>query len=1690
MHASFKSGPAILGLLLVLAAVLLPRPAAAQLEDYDPSWYDPDAPHLRIAVVEDGVYAVGLDRLESAGLPASVDRSTLRLIENGREVPIEVRDDSVYFVGQRNRGTDELWAYAGRTRADRRAAQSSPYRSLYSDTTYYWMTWGGAEGRRYRPAAGPESTAPTTALPDTLHREADNRYYLGRSFQSGSPLYVPSEGYYWRRFQHNSAGTLSLETSLAVGRRQSTADSLELEVRFDAETSSCHRVQVQAELLQADASTAFETVGTVEWRGAARQDFVGRVAQDRVPAGGLDVRIRSVNETFSSSACPSPSSAPNYVLLDYVEARYTRTLEARGGAQHFRAPRAQVYTFGVSGYTSGTAVAYNPDAGRRFALSLSGGSGTFTDTTGAAGTSYWVVGPGGTKRPAAVLPDEPSNWAGLGNGADYVILTTSGLLPSARELADYRRTQSGYDVEIVRVQNVFDEFDYGRPTPIAIRRFVRRSQQWSEGAPRFLTIFGDAQYPIYTGDIDERRPPWNVPSFGYSPSDGWYAMQESGPTDWSESLAVGRIPVRSNEQGSQFVEKLRTYESASPAPWQKRALLLAGGTSRSEQQTLQDYSNLWGSIASDTLLAVAPGDTLRPRFGADTLRYYKQSTDALDATFQDSLSTAIARGAGWLNYFGHSGAQTWEIVTDPPSEFDNAGRLPVAVSLACRTGSFAGGRFEVKSAPSLGEQLVVGSVRGDGTLEPGAQNGSIAHWGSSALGNIRPSARLNTALTERVFADSMRVLGEAIRQAKAEIAEGFGTSSLYRRHLLQYGLIGDPATQLVLPDRTDPRLSTEQISLSPSAPTPSQPLNVAVRVQNLGLYPADSVGLRFAWERPDGSRAVRTRTLPPFPLRKNVEFEFDLDERALGTNTFRATVDPANEYAEVSEANNTATRTQVVFDTGLELLEPVRSGVAASTTPTLRFNVVRRSTQEASIEAELDTIPSFDSPARQTATLSVSGVEGTWEPAPLTEGETYFWRVRTAGSDGPSVWRQGSFTVRDGLDGTAWAQRGRLFQENAGDRLSWSNGAWRFDAFPIQVQAFSDRTGATTGPNGFTLNASRNYLYLAFGFGVLVLDGETGEVKAAESFPTYDLADRFEDPEIGDQQQAVDALRRFLDTNVASGDHVFVRTRHFAREGGGAIPSEVVSLFQNLGSSTSEPAAYSAAIDTIGYNHLWTLYARKGRPSASVEQVSPPSEAGEVKSLAYERTLDFSYPRGQTVTPAIGPASDWEALSWSVASSGPDSRLEVDVLARDSTVLIDGVEGLSSNEQPLDGIDAQAHPYVRLRATFVDSTRRVPPQLNRWRIAYTGVPEIVSDPTRLQAIPDTSKEGADYDVTLPVYNLGPVATSGPVRVRFELTDAQNRVVPLATDTLSALAPGDSAAAALELATDRYVGSNLLSATAESDGPPERYAYNNTALRNFYVEGDRTPPSVKVLFQGREIPPTFTNDLQDPALPFVTTAPTMEIVASDNNPNYSLADTSYFEVYLKPGAPQRGPSIPTLSEFRRVPFRPGLLELETESDRPDEARIVYTPDFSEAADSAESQTYTLKVEAEDAQGNALEPYQGSFRVQGEQVIEDLYPYPNPMSRHTTFAFRIRGGSRAPDDFRLRIYTLSGRLVREFTGSAVNDGRGLRAAGWNLLRWNGRDADGDRVATGVYLYRVRMKGEDGTWEGDVEKIAVIR
>ncbi len=1657
-----------------------PPPASEASLPPDPAsdWHDGDAPYIRIAVVEDGVYAVSRTALEDAGLPADTDPATFRLIENGSEIPIAVDgSDRIRFVGQRNRGTDELWAYNGNA-----SAQSSDQRSLYTDTTYYWLTWGGENGQRYQSATSPASPTTRVTIRDQVHLEEDQRFYLGRPFESENPLYLSGEGYYWREFRHSTTDRQEFETTLPVGRRvPSSAESLNLRVQLNSSSASCHRVELFAEVLQS-GSPSFVKFDDVEWRGYDKRALTATLPQSQVPASGLRIRVESSNGSFSDSSCPDPTRNPNYVLLDFVSADYTRTLTADGGEQVFAPPAAEATTFELDGYASGSVRVFHPASGKTWAVPVNSGTASFSDAPSTTTGAYYAIAPGSERAPAALLPDTPSNWSDPNaNGADYVILTTRSLRSSADQLAEYRRMHNGFEVAVVEVQDVYDEFDYGRSTPVAIRRFVRTTQSWTGGAPRFLAIWGDAQYPIYTDDeIEERRPFWSVNSFGFPPSDGWFAMQKEGPSDWSELLAVGRIPIRSNEQGEGFLDKLTTYEAAPRDRWQQRMLLLAGGTSTFEQQQLQTYSNRWGERATGR--STPQGDTLYPA-GMDSVRYYKSINDPLDVSFQDSLAKDLREGVGWLNYFGHSAAQTWEIVTEPPSQFGNAGRLPMVVSLGCRTGSFAGGRYEVRSAPSLGEQLVVGSIDASGAVEPGAENGSIAHWGSSALGNLRPSAILNDALIDRVFRDTTHVIGLAIQQAKADIASQYANSQTYVRHLLQYGLLGDPATTLALPDQPDFHLSERLLRTSPSAPTPSGRLQLDVGLQNRGLVPSDSVHLRLRWTLPNGETQEETRRIPRFALESEQRYTFDLDEATIGTNTFEVEADPMNQVQELNESDNRAETRPVIFSRGLELISPTNQAAVLTPSPTFRVNLIRQTQAPLPVEIQVDTTDTFASPILQSTSQTASDVVLDWTPThPLLDGETYYWRARVGGSS-PGVWKTSTFSVAS-TQAASWRQFGAFFDANENVRLERNRQTWSFSPFTINVRAYGQRSSSPSD-YGFNIGGSDSYIFLGLGYGVLVLDGTSGEVKAVDEFTTYDLQPQFEYALVnGELQEAIDALRGFLDTHVESGDYVFVHTRHLGREGsfGTTIQQEVKDLFRNLGTAPS-PSPYSTYIDTLEYDDAWVFSAQKGDPSSVEERVLPAGTDGRTRQIELSRDVTFRRGAGTTVTPLIGPATSWEALRWT-GTTNASSEIQVEVLAPDSTRLLGPFSG-ETGAEALSSIDANQYPSIRLRGTLSDAAEREAPQLERWEVDYAGVPEITVDPSALFVVADTIQQGDDIPLSLPVANLG--ATASPsVIVTYTFTGSDNVQQVVARDTLAGLEPDGRTQSNVNLSTRNVDGQTLLNATA-SVAAPERLTFNNTGVRNFRVITDNSPPRLSVFSDGRQLqarPAVDDLNLKDARLPFVSLQPTMEIRIEDENPFFAIDDTSNVDVFLSEGLPSTGTGF--LSTYQQIPFSGGDLQFTPSNPEGgmQEALVTYTPDFTNR-----DSTYTMRVEATDGSDNEMEPYEVSFRVQSEQVIRDVYPYPNPMSTSTTFAFRVEGG-RTEDlgNFRLRIYTVSGQLIREFDRRdlQVNDLR----VGWNLLPWDGRDEDGDQVATGVYLYRVSVEGSDGTFTGDVEKVAVIR
>lgn len=1607
---------------LLVAVLLFSSTSAAQ--NFDPSWYDASASYVKIGVASDGVYSVSGSDLAAAGVSiASVNPDNLQLFERGVEIPIDVNasgstllpGDTFVFSGRRNTGEDELWLYDfDATR------QNSDYHSLFTDTTHYWLRYDAAPGLRYSPGSAGTPGSTISRILRTSRFEAENIYFPGGGTSAGNPIYSKGEGFYTQSIRHNtSQNILTANRILPLpGATGLNTDSVTVSVLLASETVSRHIVTLSVRT----TGGAYTDVGTADWIGVDSRTITATIAQSDLDSPDeIDLQLTSFNNFGSAT--------PNNLFVDWFNAEYDSDLEPADGYLSFSVSGSGTTGLSFTGLAA-TGTLYDTSTRTAYPVAATGGTAIVAvELQGMHEFVYYDSGTGDT--PIHFQIDTSSDLASTSNSAEYVILATPATLASAQNLATYRSTAAGgaHSTMIVMIDDVFDQFDYGRPTPVAIRRFVRASQEWSTRA-LFLTIWGDGIYPLK----ERPRHDWEIPSFGHTASDGWFAMQNVSMVDYAESIAIGRLPIRDNVQGNIFVDKVSDYESQPLDLWQKNAMYLVGGVNDSERFRLQSHALPWSAEASGNPVQM------------DTLHFFKTSSNVLDPTFKDSLQAAFVEGASWLTYFGHSATQTWEIVTDPPAQFDNAGRLPIVLSLGCFTGDFATGDGSTSDILSFSEQLVIQSL-----------NGSIAHWGASASGTISASARLGDEIHQSVFSDTLRVLGEALRVAKSRVNEQLSDPNTVK-HLLQYGLIGDPATQIALPSKPELRIRPSQLLVTPLAPTPADlEATLAVDVQNVGLA-VDSLDIQVQHISPDGSEPkVLTHRIGPFRIRETEEFSLQLLDSSIGDNQVIVTVDPSNNYEEEDELNNTASQNFTVFSSGLAITEPYPFALFPSTDVTLRVSAATTSNSEIPVIFQLDTDPDFNSADRQQFSATTSGGAAEWSVTNLVSGETYFWRARVDDPQQTDVWNDGSFTTRSDLGQTGWYQSGQQFESTTTDDLvNWEDSVWVHNTYSLDVSASSER-GSGLDKGQFVVN-SNIYERLGLGFGLLILDASSGSVKASGSMPTYE--NTFEDPNLAFQE--LDSLVSLID----SGDYYFVRTRHLGNSmGETVIPDSIKSIFQSLGST---------AIDTLTYQHLWIAKGRSGFPDEFEEFVVAPGGTNEI-TLPF--TAVFTFEEGIVDSRRVGPAKSWISANYEQELENPDGSIRFEILTDDLSSVI--ASATTPGDLDLSGVDAQENPYLRFRATITDSSHLATPQLVSWYAAFEQIADLAIDPTSFILSSDSLLVGEPLQVSLTIRNLSDEPADSVV-VDVFIVDNNNESELVAADTLTAFSGSQDFSYTFE--SNDLIGSNNVRVDVRQPGLAEPVRINNIAVQTFVVSADGTPPEFAVLVDGESLPhdPDPVVNLQDPSLAFVSLNPLIEIDIMDNNEFISLdGDTSIVQVTL---------------DDRRIPFGDLTVARDEGSASPSRLSLSFTPDLS-GSDS----THTLNVVIEDASGNEAEgsPYQAHFRTQNALEIESVYPYPNPMSTYTNFAFQVRGAT--PDDIgrmRLRIFTINGALVREFNltddPSALESGA-LRV-GWNKLRWDGTDQDGDPVATGVYLYKVYLESSSGSLDlskgSDVEKVVVIR
>ena len=109
----------------------------------------------------------------------------------------------------------------------------------------------------------------------------------------------------------------------------------------------------------------------------------------------------------------------------------------------------------------------------------------------------------------------------------------------------------------------------------------------------------------------------------------------------------------------------------------------------------------------------------------------------------------------------------------------------------------------------------------------------------------------------------------------------------------------------------------------------------------------------------------------------------------------------------------------------------------------------------------------------------------------------------------------------------------------------------------------------------------------------------------------------------------------------------------------------------------------------------------------------------------------------------------------------------------------------------------------------------------------------------------------------------------------------------------------------------------------------------------------------------------------------------------------------------------------------------------------------------------------------------------FEVKNEEElsIDHVLNYPNPFTTYTEFWFE-HNQALSTLNVQVQIYTVSGRLVKSIHETVQTDGYRSEP-----IAWDGKDDFGDRLARGVYVYKLRVQTNDGTSVEKFEKLVIL-
>ncbi len=697
----------------------------------------------------------------------------------------------IYFNGERNGSFDpgDYFEFYGQKNFGREG-----YQDGYTAENVYTLKISDNWGARMAVESGgiretnPQNYIKPTSFQQTIHFEEQNTF----SSLSTYPSQYREDLWFWKTIRAPDLSVTPFELQYPDQRQGRTFDA-EILVLGSTDIGSAepdHHARIRV-------NSAF--INSHRWRGQREQLFTN---QDYLANQALN---HKTNYLYIDMPGDTPAGNMEAILLDYFSITYWREYKTNEDYIKFTKPANQpsgLYEFTIENFSQPDIYVYKINSSiienlQIDAFSESGKapfSATFQDYTTAVNTEYIAVTSDMKLLPKNIRPRFPSNLKSQNNAADYIIVTTRDFIElegvqSFKNLWENR----GYLVEVVDIQNIFDEFNYGIRSAYAMKDFFSYAYHHWQIPMTDVLLLGKGIYD--ERDFSSHRhvnliPYKNIWTYklGATPSDNWFACIVGD--DIVPDFNIARITAWTAEQVNNISEKTRHYlENPNYQDlWQSKITLVAGGKSGDRTdifaQQNENIRSRWIPEDFDVTRVYSATQTVSDQYQGGTFR------------LKDSWNS----GTSYIQFMGHGGGRIWadyNLLNHNDIATLNNNNFPFVNSLSCYPSDFSR-----PGVGSIGENMVLTADRG-----------AIAHFGFTGLGYLHEDLLVGYHLTEAIFHRNLATFGDIVSFTKAKTFSSV-TNHYARNALVQSAvLFGDPMLSFNLPqDRKEVKLNTYNIT--------------------------------------------------------------------------------------------------------------------------------------------------------------------------------------------------------------------------------------------------------------------------------------------------------------------------------------------------------------------------------------------------------------------------------------------------------------------------------------------------------------------------------------------------------------------------------------------------------------------------------------------------------------------------------------------------------------------------------------------------------------------------------------------------------------------------------------------------------------------------------------------------------------